>query len=1048
MIMRRIVSALGLAIFFSNVVSAAETHVGGNGLSLIRSNNTKTIVWPRPLIPALETNQLRVGNEVTAMFPVAASNVHVSAGGYVWGTTNGLPRQFYSLTLGQMNSDKLLSANILNRLAYGPSPDDLEFVSTSGPQTYISQQLAQEAISNPVDNMITVRTNSGSSPSNAGWASVTVTGSVSSATLYMYMTAPGQVSVDNIEMRYSYMLTSVTNDGSGYVTNVFTNLTGNIIVNGDFEATLTNGWTVSANHSNSYIDTVNNVFAGTGSLRAVASVGGITQGSSIWQAMPGAPVTTRGTNDLLLPWTNTISTVRGVLSFSYLPSADSDLLTLRLSGSGVIISGAEAPPESEWIYTTATGTATATPSLYIFLSGAGECSVDDIKLVAGSAAGVGANLLLNGDFESPLSTNDWRASADFTNSYVDNTMAKSGGSSLRVVATAAGAGNADSVYQSPIAGLTNGQTFTVSYWYRPATRGRTLTVRLSGSLLVSNPDALPGNLKNRLERKDWSVSLEELRRWFCYNAVASPAQLHEILTQFFENHFVTYHSKTSDFMDSFYDGGLLDRIATDLEYHEVSRWRQALLNPDCTFYDLLKIHVESPAQIIYLDTVASRGDGTRIANENYGRELLELFSMGVDNGYDQNDIVAMSRAWTGWTVDLVRREHAGNPFAPRDANLMQYGYYPGVGFQVTSNRVGVWNFVFDPTWHGTNRQAILSVWDTNSPASNPVPLGPKRYAARFGSPWANQSYQIVLPQNRTGTNGIQDGYDVIASLATNIHTAEYLSVKLCRLFIHDNFPNPTTHANQPEYDFYNYTNPNRSAEAELVRQCIVAWDTPVNGRKGNIRSVLNTIFNSELFRTHPGSMQKVKTPLEFVISSVRAMYSRNVDGSATASTDGSFASQLSRMGSMSLFNRAEPDGYPESAAPWISAGTLAERLRYVQTLNMSPSQTGGRPGDAGNHTVDPVALLKKKLPTTSWNNAGAVADYFLSILFPAEGTANLDLYRQSAIAFLDTLDDGTTAPANMKFSALSNAGTVDSDYQKRVRGMTAMLMTFQRFQEQ
>jgi hypothetical protein len=115
---------------------------------------------------------------------------------------------------------------------------------------------------------------------------------------------------------------------------------------------------------------------------------------------------------------------------------------------------------------------------------------------------------------------------------------------------------------------------------------------------------------------------------------------------------------------------------------------------------------------------------------------------------------------------------------------------------------------------------------------------------------------------------------------------------------------------------------------------------------------------------------------------------------------------------------------------------------------MSPAQTGGRPGDAGSHTVDPVALLKKKLPSTSWNNAGAVADYFLSILFPAEGAANLDLYRQSAVTFLDTLDDGTVAPANMKFSALSNTGDVDSDYQKRVRGMAAMLMTFQRFQEQ
>ena len=40
-----------------------------------------------------------------------------------------------------------------------------------------------------------------------------------------------------------------------------------------------------------------------------------------------------------------------------------------------------------------------------------------------------------------------------------------------------------------------------------------------------------------------------------------------------------------------------------------------------------------------------------------------------------------------------------------------------------------------------------------------------------------------------------------------------------------------------------------------------------------------------------------------------------------------------------------------------------------------------------NNLTDPVGLLKKKLPAASWNNAGDVADYFLSILYPAEGKA-------------------------------------------------------------
>jgi hypothetical protein len=145
---------------------------------------------------------------------------------------------------------------------------------------------------------------------------------------------------------------------------------------------------------------------------------------------------------------------------------------------------------------------------------------------------------------------------------------------------------------------------------------------------------------------------------------------------------------------------------------------------------------------------------------------------------------------------------------------------------------------------------------------------------------------------------------------------------------------------------------------------------------------------------------------------------------------------MGRMGAMSLFNRAEPDGYPEFGPAWISAGTLAERLRYVQSLLLAA--TGD---DAGNNTVDPVALLKKKLPSGSWNNSTAVADYFVGILFPAEGRANTDMYRNAAVNFLNTDDAGSNSP----FTSLSNTG---AGYDTRVRGMVSFLMTTQRFQEQ
>jgi hypothetical protein len=92
--------------------------------------------------------------------------------------------------------------------------------------------------------------------------------------------------------------------------------------------------------------------------------------------------------------------------------------------------------------------------------------------------------------------------------------------------------------------------------------------------------------------------------------------------------------------------------------------------------------------------------------------------------------------------------------------------------------------------------------------------------------------------------------------------------------------------------------------------------------------------------------------------------------------------------------------------------------------------------------VDPVGLLKKKVASGNWNNAGAVADYFLGLIYPSEGAGNLALYRNAAVNYLNTADDGVTA------SVFSGLGNTSGTYENRVRGLVAMLMSFQRFQEQ
>src|SRR5439155_21766325 len=137
---------------------------------------------------------------------------------------------------------------------------------------------------------------------------------------------------------------------------------------------------------------------------------------------------------------------------------------------------------------------------------------------------------------------------------------------------------------------------------------------------------------------------------------------------------------------------------------------------------------------------------------------------------------------------------------------------------------------------------------------------------------------------------------------------------------------------------------------------------------------------SSLFQGSSAAMQKVKTPLEYTISAIRALrsstngtgnpgtFSADTDGYSIGGTMGgntpNTATPLIRMGSMALFDRDAPNGYAEDAGGWISAGTLAERVRWVQTFCMNTTDTNKSDSiSGGNHsTNNPMALLNYKLP--------------------------------------------------------------------------------------
>ncbi len=117
-------------------------------------------------------------------------------------------------------------------------------------------------------------------------------------------------------------------------------------------------------------------------------------------------------------------------------------------------------------------------------------------------------------------------------------------------------------------------------------------------------------------------------------ALASRRQLFEAVVEFWSDHFNIYLRK-NPLMAAF-------KIVDDrdaIRPHALGR-----------FADLLSASAHSPAMLIYLDNAQNRGAAP---NENYARELLELHTLGVDGGYDQDDVREAARALSGWTV--VRR---------------------------------------------------------------------------------------------------------------------------------------------------------------------------------------------------------------------------------------------------------------------------------------------------------------------------------------------------------------------------------------------------------
>ncbi len=174
----------------------------------------------------------------------------------------------------------------------------------------------------------------------------------------------------------------------------------------------------------------------------------------------------------------------------------------------------------------------------------------------------------------------------------------------------------------------------------------------TAQLLEEYPDP-KGGPKPEPGHEPWRPLLEQSAA-FITRSLESPAQLQEVLVDFWANHFNVYAA----------DGPV--RYAIVPYVRDTIRPRTL-----GQFEDLLTATARSAAMLYYLDNYLSMKEGYVFRgkkggiNENYARELMELHTVGVNGGYDQDDVIEVAKCFTGWTITP--------PWLGRG---VEYVYYP------------------------------------------------------------------------------------------------------------------------------------------------------------------------------------------------------------------------------------------------------------------------------------------------------------------------------------------------------------------------------------
>jgi len=498
-------------------------------------------------------------------------------------------------------------------------------------------------------------------------------------------------------------------------------------------------------------------------------------------------------------------------------------------------------------------------------------------------------------------------------------------------------------------------------------------------------------------------------------------------------------------------------VSADMEKREYDLYRRLAFGP---FENMVEACAKSVAMIIYLNSF----ENTVLApNENFGREILELFVKGVDDCYTQKDIEEISKVFTGWTLGWVAR--AGYPASdinfhtlPASAvfpiNLREPVPLQFPTQEFWDDGIYTWAYVVRTENHDWGTKGLfLPIYGGTDSHGNPLSSGD----------------QLILPSigggGQTVAGAVNEFDLVLDRLVSFRDTAKFISTKLIRLLVTDDLsllaktgglsfdlqlkfnavdlsgdgmtepetggidltewltsPNPNLPNGRPPDKFERLDIDGNGVitqleyqEPDLLVACVDAWQL----HDGDIREVLRTILFSDEFLSTKFYRAKVKDPFEVVAGAMRLL-----NGVVPPGLDPPLEVLYILMvrdiqsAGMDLFNFSDPTGESELGFDWMHTIGLLERLKFLNNA--------ANPGNLGTDLRfywDPDDF------PTRWelDTAERAADFL--ILLAHNGDV-LSEHRDLAVEYYQQTVEGPPLDALSKFAATTAYVLSLPQYQK------------------